>query len=160
MTVLLAALLALPAAPPPQQQPDPFTAWALSTVERPGLDPWKRSLLREAIATRPRYRTAEVTSYCSACSGDRTCHGELLRQGTAAADRTRYRVRPWREHAAVIWLNRPAAFGGPCLLTLTDVGGAIKGRDRFDLCAGQRKTCGCNRWGRRWTEYVVLRGER
>lgn len=158
MTALLAALLALPAAPPPQ--PDAFTAWALSTVERPGLDPWKRSLLREAIATRPRYRTAIATSYCSACSGSRTCYGEPLRLGTAAADRTRYRVRPWREHAAVVWLNRPAAFGGPCLLTLTDVGGAIKGRDRFDLCAGVRDTCGCNGWGRRSVGYVVLRGER
>ncbi len=159
MTALLAALLALPAAPPPQQ-PDPFTAWALSTVERPGLDPWKRSLLREAIATRPRYRTAEVTSYCSACSGSRTCYGERLRQGTAAADRSRYRVRPWREHAAVIWLDRPREFGGPCLITMTDVGGAIRGRDRFDICAGRRKACGCDGWGRRKVEYVVLRGER
>ena len=155
-TAALALLLALPTAPAPQ--PDAFTAWALSTVERPGLDPWKRSLLREAIATRPRYRTAEVTSYCSACSGSRTCYGERLRQGTAAADRSRYRVRPWREHAAVIWLDRPREFGGPCLLTLTDVGGAIRGRDRFDLCAGVRARCGCNGWGRRRVEYVVLRG--
>jgi 3D (Asp-Asp-Asp) domain-containing protein len=129
-------------------------------VERPGLDPWKRSLLREAIATRPRYRTAEVTSYCSACSGSRTCYGEPLRLGTAAADRHYWRVRPWREHAAVIWVNRPREFGGPTLLTLTDVGGAIKGRDRFDLCAGVRDTCGCNGWGRRSVGYVVLRGER
>jgi 3D (Asp-Asp-Asp) domain-containing protein len=158
VTALLAALLALPAAPPPQ--PDPFTTWALSTVERPGLDPWKRSLLREAIATRPRYRTAEVTSYCSACSGSRTCYGERLRQGTAAADRRHWRVRPWAEHAAVIWVDRPREFGGPTLLTLTDVGGAIKGRDRFDLCAGVRDTCGCNGWGRRRVGYVVLRGER
>ena len=86
--------------------------------------------------------------------------GEPLRIGTAAADRSRYRVRPWREHAAVIWLNRPAAFGGPCLLTLTDVGGAIKGRDRFDLCAGLRARCTCNAWGRRSVQYVALRGER
>jgi len=157
-TAALALLLALPTAPAPQ--PDAFTAWALATVERPGLDPWKRSLLREAIATRPTYRTATCTSYCSACSGSRTCYGEPLRQGTAAADRSRYRVRPWREHAAVIWLNRPAAFGGPCLLTLTDVGGAVKGRDRFDLCAGVRARCTCNAWGRRSVRYVALRGER
>lgn len=156
-TAAIALLLALPAAPP---QPDPFTAWAISVCERPGLDPWKRSLLREAIATKPRYRTAEVTSYCSACSGSRTCYGEPLRLGTAAADRKHWRVRPWAEHAAVIWLDRPREFGGPTLLTLTDVGGAIKGRDRFDLCAGVRDTCGCNGWGRRSVGYVVLRGER
>jgi len=158
MTALLAALLALPAAPPPQ--PDPFTTWALGVVERPGLDAWKRNLLREAIAHPVTYRTATCTSYCSACSGGHTCWGEPLRLGTAAADRAHWRVRPWREHAAVVWLNRPQEFGGPCLVTMTDVGGAIKGRDRFDICAGRRKACGCDGWGRRSVEYVVLRGER
>lgn len=159
-TAAIALLLALPAAPPQQPQPDAFTAWALATVERPGLDPWKRSLLREAIATKPSYRTATCTSYCSACSGSRTCYGESLRLGTAAADRKHWRVRPFAEHAAVVWLDRPREFGGPCLVTMTDVGGAIKGRDRLDLCGGTRGTCSCNGFGRRGLMYVALRGER
>lgn len=157
-TAAIAILLALPTAPP--AQPDPFTAWALSVCERPGLDGWKRDLLREAIARPANYRSAEVTSYCSACSGSRTCYSEPLRLGTAAADRKHWRVRPFAEHAAVVWLDRPREFGGPCLVTMTDVGGAINGHNRFDLCAGVRGHCTCNAWGRRSVRYVALRGER
>lgn len=151
----MALMCSLPTAPPP----DAFSTWARAALTRPDLDPWKRSAITDALPGHT-YRTATATSYCSACSGGRTCYGERLRPGTAAADRRYWRVRPWAEHAAVLWVDRPREFGGPTLLTLTDVGGAIKGPNRFDLCAGLRGTCGCNAWGRRDVEYVALRGER
>lgn len=152
----MALMCSLPTAPPP----DAFSAWARAALTRPDLDPWKRQVLTDALSRPIACRTAIATSYCSACSGPHTCYGEPLRQGTAAADRRHWRVRPWAEHAAVIWVDRPREFGGPLLVTLTDVGGAIKGRDRFDLCAGMRAQCHCNGWGKRRMEYVVVRGER
>lgn len=154
--IAMALVCSLPTAPPP----DAFTTWASAALARPDLDAWKRQALTDALSRPIACRTAIATSYCSACSGSRTCHGERLRQGTAAADRRHWRVRPFGEHAAVIWVDRPREFGGPLLVTLTDVGGAVKGRDRFDLCAGVRPRCTCGGWGRRRVGYVVLRGER
>jgi 3D (Asp-Asp-Asp) domain-containing protein len=114
-------------------------------------------------AAPPPMRTATVTAYCSRCSGGVDQCGVPLRTGTVAADTWLHRgAAPagalhahdgrWRWY----WVGDRVRFGAPLNATLTvrDCGGAIRGRDRFDLCLGNRH--GCPQWGRRHVAYRVV----
>lgn len=141
-----------------------FELYTTHALANPALDPWKGTLLRDALAAgRTDIRQAVVTSYCTAChdwpvletSTERGLHPHC-----AAADPRYWTIRPHKQRAGVIWLDLPAAAGGPRLITLNDVGGAIKGRDRFDWCRGNVSRCTCNGWGKRPVYYIALRGRR
>lgn len=167
MSMAHCALLALTAAlpPVPDVQParpqDDFAVWATAALSREDLNPWKRELLTAALAEPYTIRRATCTSYCSVCHDyypDITCKGESLKPYCAAADPAHWRIARSGQHAAVVWVDIPRAWCGPRLITLNDVGGAIKGRDRFDLCQGMVGKCTCNAWGKRGVRYVALRG--
>jgi 3D (Asp-Asp-Asp) domain-containing protein len=159
---LLALLTPLPTAPEQAPPQDPFAAWATAALAREGLNPWKREAIEAALARPYTIRTATCTSYCSSCHDWpklETSTEPGLHRYCAAADRRYWRLAPHRQRVAVVWVDIPRAWGGPRLLTLNDVGGAIKGRDRFDLCQGMVSECRCESWGvRRGVRYVALRG--
>jgi len=151
------------AAKPPQQQ-DPFATWATTVLARADLNPWKRQVIADALARPYTVRTATCTSYCSVCHDyypDITCKGETLKPYCAAADPRYWKIARRDARKAVVWMDIPKSWGGPRLVTLNDRGGAIKGRDRFDICQGMVGECRCNSWGvRRGVRYVALRGRR
>lgn len=79
----------------------------------------------------PQSGVAIVTGYCSACSGSIGLHDRTLRVGQCAAD-LRYHPEGSR-----VWIE------GHGTLTVRDVGGAIKGPNRFDVYQGTRSRCTC-----------------
>jgi hypothetical protein len=160
---LLALLTPLPTAPEQAPPQDPFAAWATAALAREGLNPWKREAITAALSRPYTIRRATFTSYCSVCHDyypDITCKGEGLKPYCAAADPAHWSIARSTARKAVVWVDIPVRWGGPRLLTLNDVGGAIKGRDRFDLCQGMVGSCSCNDWGVRGVRYVALRGAR
>lgn len=161
---LCALTVALPTQPTPTPPPDAFAAWAETVLAREDLNPWKREAITAALSRPYTIRRATFTSYCAVCHDyypDVTCKGEGLRAYCAAADPAHWRIARSSLRKAVVWVDIPRAWGGPRLLTLNDVGGAIKGRDRFDLCQGMVSECRCESWGvRRGVRYVALRGAR
>ena len=85
-------------------------------------------------ARRPCYgdmRTATVTAYCGACSGNVGCRDNRLHVGDCAADPR------WHKDGEKVWIQ---GFG---VLTVRDTGGDIKGRDRFDVYLGACGQCRC-----------------
>lgn len=136
-----------------------FELYTTHALANPALDPWKRRLLTDAV---PEIRCATVTSYCSACHDWpvlETSTERGLHPYCAAADPKYWTIKAHKQHAGVIWLDLPYPHG-PRLITLNDVGGAIKGRDRFDWCRGNVSRCTCNGWGKRPVYYIALRGRR
>lgn len=79
----------------------------------------------------PQSGTAVVTAYCSDCSGSTGCRGQRLRVGDVAADP---RYHPYGSRVRI------DGFG---VLTVRDVGGAIKGAHRFDVYRGVFAECQC-----------------
>jgi 3D (Asp-Asp-Asp) domain-containing protein len=89
-------------------------------------------------------RTATVTAYCARCSGSVGCRDNRLRVGDCAAD------PKWHPYGSRVWIQ---GFGE---LVVRDTGGAIKGRDRFDVYLGAPRRCACGdrvgRARRQWRE--------
>jgi hypothetical protein len=151
--------------PAPTAAPrDAFEQWARDALANPDLNEWKREAINGALARPYTIRRATCTSYCTECHDwprDETCKGERLQPYCAAADPGHWQIARRGRRRAVIWCDIPAEWGGPRLVTLNDRGGAIRGRDRFDLCQGRVGSCSCDEWGvRRGVRYVALRGER
>ena len=79
---------------------------------------------------------AKITAYCSKCpdGGYSKSVAYKFKPGTCAAD--------LRYHK----LGSKVNIGGKWYV-INNTGGAIKGRDRFDICLGQPKKCNCNKFG-------------
>jgi 3D (Asp-Asp-Asp) domain-containing protein len=85
----------------------------------------------------PETRVARVTAYCSACNTPRHSdkgHYGRLKKGDIAADKC------WKPGTRIYIV-------GIGLCRVRDTGGAIRGRDRFDIYLGRHGRCPCNRWG-------------
>jgi 3D (Asp-Asp-Asp) domain-containing protein len=83
-------------------------------------------------------RTARVTAYCSACNTPRhsdTGRYGRLKKGDIAAD-----PRYWKAGTRIY-------IEGIGVCRVRDTGGAIKGRNRFDVYLGRKAHCPCNKWG-------------
>ena len=94
-------------------------------------------------------RIATVTAYCSRCSLPKDRTGRRLQTGIVSAD---LRYHPMGQRIEFGWpLNRT--------LVVRDIGGKIRGRDRFDLCRGTVDVCTCGDWGRRRVRYRVVSGQ-
>lgn len=105
-----------------------------------------RNILRETLAVAillasytlyaDGQRTAKVTAYCSKCpdGGYSKSVAYKFKIGTCAAD-LRYHKRGSKVNIGGKWY------------TINNTGGAIKGRDRFDVCLGQPAKCKCNSFG-------------
>lgn len=88
------------------------------------------------VMSSPAMRTAKCTAYCSKCpdGGYSPAVAYKFKVGTCAAD-LRYHKRGSRVNIGGKWY------------VINNTGGAIKGRDRFDICLGQPKKCNCNKFG-------------
>lgn len=83
---------------------------------------WKRTLVWLALNNKP--RAAHVTAFCHQCGGQRTRWGTVVRPGIAAAD-----PAFWGP-GSVVWVGPPVDH----ILIVEDIGPAVKGLDRFDVC--------------------------
>jgi 3D (Asp-Asp-Asp) domain-containing protein len=106
-------------------------------------------LLAAALNAGKRASPAKTTAYCSRCpdgGGKQSAWFGHIRQGYVAVD-PRYH-RPGER----IW------FGAPwnTVLVAADTGGAIKGRNRFDVCLQGTARHECPRYGCRTVPHVVL----
>ena len=106
---------------------------------------WKLPMLVNGLQKEP--EDCHITSYCSGCpdAGTRTRWSSRARQGIAAAD-----PRYWGP-GSVIWMGPPINK----VLIIEDIGGAIKGPHRFDVCMEGAHHM-CRVIGRRDTIYVPL----
>lgn len=112
--------------------------------------PTLTSILISAMlhASPPGWRTATVTAYCSKCrdGGYSKSVAYKFKVGTCASDKC------WPKGTKL-------EFAKPVgkILVVNNRGGAIKGKDRFDLCLGIVKKCRCNQWGKRRVRYRCVR---
>ena len=100
------------------------------------------SLLSYGVMSSPAMRTAKCTAYCSKCpdGGYSKSVAYKFKIGTCAAD-LRYHKRGSKVNIGGKWY------------VINNTGGAIKGRDRFDICLGQPKKCNCNKFGVKRLQY-------
>lgn len=97
------------------------------------------ALVATAAWAAPKLRTARITTYCPYCSGNITASGTRATAGrTVAADRRYYKF------GTKVWIK------GYGYRIVEDTGGAVKGRDRFDVyvraCPGHSKSQKRNCW--------------
>ena len=107
---------------------------------------WVLPLIVKALSTP--MREANITGYSSRDSdggGPYTRWGTRTRWGICAAD-----GRYWGP-GSVIWMGDPVNQ----VLVVEDTGGAVKGRDRFDVCTGDNPVSS-SKIGRRHANYVPL----
>ncbi len=106
---------------------------------------WKLPMLVNGLQKEA--EECHITSYCSGCpdAGRTTRWGSPARQGIAAAD-----PKYWGP-GSVIWMGPPINK----VLIIEDIGGAIKGPHRFDVCMEGAHHM-CRKIGRRDTIYVPL----
>lgn len=106
---------------------------------------WKLPMLVNGLMKEP--EECKITAYCSGChdAGHRTRWSSLVRRGITAAD-----PKYWGP-GSVIWVGPPINE----VLIVEDIGGAIKGPHRFDVCMeGSHEMCA--QIGVRTTTYVPL----
>ena len=86
----------------------------------------------------PPMRVAHVTAYCAACNtprhSDKGRYGRL-KKGDIAAD-----PAYWKPGTRIYIVGI-----GKC--RVRDTGGAVNGKDRFDVYLGPKCNCSCDRWG-------------
>lgn len=107
---------------------------------------WRLALLIQGLSEEP--RTARMTAYSTRCvdgGGPRTRWGSRVRPGICAAD-----PRYWGP-GSVIWVDAPLYK----MLIVEDTGGAVKGRDRFDISFADDARA-ARRFGVRRLEYLPL----
>ncbi|MFO8082085.1 MAG: 3D domain-containing protein [Armatimonadota bacterium] len=106
---------------------------------------WKLPMLVNGLSKEP--EECKITAYCSDCfdAGHRTRWGSHVRRGICAAD-----PKYWGP-GSVIWIGPPVNE----VLIVEDIGGAIKGPHRFDVCMEGAHDM-CYKIGVRSTTYVPL----
>jgi 3D (Asp-Asp-Asp) domain-containing protein len=107
---------------------------------------WRLPLLLRGLHEEP--RTARLTAFSSRCAdggGSGTRWGTRVREGICAAD-----PRYWGP-GSVIYLDEPVNM----MLIVEDTGGAVRGRDRFDVCFGDDAEA-CSDFGVQSGVYVPL----
>lgn len=111
--------------------------------------PWKLPMLVNGLRKRP--LEATITGYTELDPGcnTRTAWGSRVRRGIAAADR-----RYWGP-GSVVWIGPPIAE----TLIVEDVGSAIKGAHRFDVCLPGNRDAARGLGLRRGVTYVPLHRE-
>jgi hypothetical protein len=105
---------------------------------------WKRTLVWLALNTKP--RQAHITAFCPHCGGQRTCWGSAVRPGIAAAD-----PAFWGP-GSVVWVGPPVSH----ILVVEDVGPAVIGLDRFDVCVSRDHRACAEIGNRSGVTYVAL----
>ena len=117
--------------------------WAGAYGEQPA---WRLPLLVNGLKQKP--RTARLTAFSSRCAdggGPTTRWGTRVRYGICAADPSYWGP------GSVVWVGGPVA----SVLIVEDTGGAVRGRDRFDVALGD-DAAACGRFGVRRATYVPL----
>ena len=107
---------------------------------------WRLALLIQGLNQEP--RVARMTAYSTRCvdgGGPRTRWGSPVRLGICAAD-----PRHWGP-GSVIWVDEPLYK----MLIVEDTGGAVKGRDRFDISFADDARA-ARRFGVRRLQYIPL----
>jgi len=111
--------------------------------------PWKLPMLANGLRKKP--LEATITGYTELDPGCTmwTAWGSHVRRGIVAADR-----RYWGP-GSVVWIGPPICE----TLIVEDVGGAIKGPHRFDVCFTGNRPAACALGLRRHITYVPLHRE-